>query len=159
MIAHHASVYLVQLPGTDCGQVGPLPARPSASPNWFSSQAFFFFPFQWLNWDQEAVRYIEARLAKERRECPGELSMSITADYLQFYPADFEGKASNSTLRAMFIQGETSMSMSMFNFENVPRGLCPYQKLPNVRARNLAHVHYFMYAGYMVTYPIIISCP
>lgn len=41
MIAHHASVYLVQLPGTDCGQVGPLPARPSASPNRFSSQALF----------------------------------------------------------------------------------------------------------------------
>lgn len=45
MIAHHASVYLVQLPGTDCGQVGPLPARPSASPNRFSSQASFSFPF------------------------------------------------------------------------------------------------------------------
>lgn len=41
MIAHHASVYLVQLPGTDCGQVGPLPARPSAPPNRFSSQTLF----------------------------------------------------------------------------------------------------------------------
>lgn len=43
MIAHHASVYLVQLPGTDCGQVGPLPARPSASLNPFSSQTLFLF--------------------------------------------------------------------------------------------------------------------
>lgn len=92
----------------------------------------FFFPFQWLNRDQEAVRYTEAQLAKERGERPGELSMSITSDYLQFYPEDFEGKASNGTLPAMFIQGETSMSV--FNFENVPRGLSPYQKRPNVKA-------------------------
>lgn len=99
MIAHHASVYLVQLPGTDCGQVGPLAARPSASPNRFSSQAPP--PFQWLNRDQEAVRYTEAQLAKERGECPGELSMCITSDYLQFYPEDFEGKASIGTLPAI----------------------------------------------------------
>lgn len=52
----------------------------------------FFFPFQWLNRDQEAVRYAEALLAKERRECPGELSMPITSDYLQFYPEDSEKK-------------------------------------------------------------------
>lgn len=90
----------------------------------------FFFPFQWLNRDQEAVRYTEAQLAKERGECPGELSMSITSDYLQFYPEDLKGKASNGTLPAMFIQGETSMSV--FNFENVPRGLSPYHKWPNV---------------------------
>ena len=71
--------------------------------------------------------------------------MSITSDYLQFHPEDFEAKGSNGTLQAMFIQGETSMSV--FNFENVPEGLCPYQKLPNVRARNLVCVHYFMYVG------------
>lgn len=73
--------------------------------------------------------------------------MSITSDYLQLYPEDFEGKASNSTLRAMFIQGETSMSV--FNFENVPRGLCPYQKGPNVGARDLMYipecVHFLIY--------------
>lgn len=62
----------------------------------------FFFPFQWLNQDQETVRYIEAQLAKERGECPGELSMSITSDYLQFYPKDFEEKASNGTLTAVY---------------------------------------------------------
>lgn len=52
----------------------------------------FFFSFQWLNRDQEAVRYTEPQLAKERGECPGELSMPITSDYLQFYPKDFEEK-------------------------------------------------------------------
>lgn len=70
-------------------------------------------------------------MAKERRECPGELSMSITSDYLQLYPEDFEGKASNGTLPAMFIQSETSMSV--FHFENVPRELSPYQKWLNVK--------------------------
>lgn len=45
-----------------------------------------FFSFQWLNQDQEAVRYTEPQLAKEWRECPGELSVLITSDYLQFYP-------------------------------------------------------------------------
>lgn len=109
--------------------------RPSFS---FSKPVFqpssFFFPFQWLNRDQEAVRYTEAQLAKEKGECPGELSMSITSDYLQFYPEDFEGKASNGTLPAMFTQCETSMSV--FNFENVPRGLSPYQKWPHVIAWN-----------------------
>ncbi len=79
----------------------------------------FFFPFQWLNQDQEAVGYTEAQLAKVRGECPGELSMSITSDYLQFYPEDFEGKASNGTLPAMFIQNETSMSV--FHFEKCPK--------------------------------------
>jgi len=56
--------------------------------------------------------------------------MSITSDYLQFYPEDFEGKASNGKLSAMFIQGETSMSV--FNSENIPRGLSSYQKWMNV---------------------------
>lgn len=91
-----------------------------------------FFPFQWLNHDQEAVRYTEAHLAKKRRKCPGELSMSITSDYLQFYPEDFEGKASNGTLQAMFIHGETSMSV--FNLKNVAKGRSPYKKWLNVRA-------------------------
>lgn len=83
-----------------------------------------FFPFQWLNHAQEAVRYTEAHLAKKTRECPGELSMSITSDYLQFYTQDLEGKASNGSLQAMFIQGETSMSV--FNLENVAKGLSSY---------------------------------
>lgn len=161
MIAHHASVYLVQLPGTDCGQVGPLPAHPSASPKPGFPAKLFFFPFQWLNRDQEAVRYTEAQLAKERRECPGELSMSITSDYLQLYPEDFEGKASNGTAPAMFIQGETSLSV--FNFENVPRGLSPYQKWPEYNFLTVKYIpeclHYCMYAGFMVTYTIIISYP
>lgn len=100
-----------------------------------------FFPFQWLNHDQEAVRYTEAQLAKERRECPGELSTSITSDYLQFYPEDFEGKASNGKQQAMFIQGETSMSV--FNIENVPQGLSPYQKWSNVRASNLVYMYVY----------------
>lgn len=92
----------------------------------------FFFPFQWLNQDQEAVGYTEAQLANTRGECPGELSMSITSDYLQFYPEDFEGKASNGTLPAMFIQNETSMSV--FHFENVPIGLSAYHKRTNFKA-------------------------
>lgn len=104
-------------------------------------QALFFPLLQWLNADQEAVRDTEADLAKERRVCPGELSMSITSDYLQFYSEDFEGKASNSTLRAMFIQGKTSVSV--FNSETIPRGLCPYQKWTN-RVRNLSS-QYIMY--------------
>lgn len=58
----------------------------------------FFFPFQWLNQNQEAVRYTEAQLAKESGERPGELSMSITSNYSQFYSEDFEGKASSGTL-------------------------------------------------------------
>lgn len=109
-----------------------------------------FFPFQWLNHDQEAVRYTEAQLAKERRECPGELSMPITSDYLQFYPEDFEGKASNGTLQAMFIQGETSMSV--FNLEIVPQGLCPYHKWSNMRAWNLACVYMCMLRHVCSTY-------
>lgn len=85
-----------------------------------------FFPFQWLNRDQEAVRYTEAQLANERRGCPGELSTSITSDYFQFYPEDFEGTAPEGSLQALFIQGETSMSV--FNLKNVPQELSPYQK-------------------------------
>lgn len=119
MIAHHASVYLVQLPGTGCGQSWPS-LRPSFS---FSKLLFQpsspFFPpsllFQWLNRDQEAVRYAEAQLAEESRECPGELSMSITSDYLQFYPEDFEGKASNGTLPALayvYSEGNKHVSVS-----------------------------------------------
>lgn len=101
------------------GNIGPRSARPSAPP----SQTIFFLsrsPFQWLNSDQEAVRETEVWLAKERRARPGELSMSITSDYLQFYSEDSEGKASNGTKRAVFIQRETSMSV--FNSENIPRG-------------------------------------
>lgn len=42
--------------------------------------------------------------------------MSITSDYLQFDSEDIEGKASNSTLHAVFIQSETGMSV--LEFEN-----------------------------------------
>lgn len=117
-IAHGAGVYLVQLPGTECGRAGPLSLRPlfQLLQHQLLSQALFFPLLQWLNVDQETVR--DTELAKERRVCPGELSMSITSDYLQFYSEDFEGKASNSTLRAMFIQGKTSMSV--FNSETIP---------------------------------------
>lgn len=87
----------------------------------------FFFPFQWLNQDQEAVMYTEAQLAKEKGECPGELSMSITSVYSQH----FEGKASNGTPPAMFIQSETRTSV--FHLANVPGGPSPYQKWLNVR--------------------------
>ena len=41
MIAHHARVYLVQLPGTDCGRVGLLPARPSAKKPFPAKLCFF----------------------------------------------------------------------------------------------------------------------
>lgn len=65
----------------------------------------FFFSFQWLNRDQEAVRYTEPQLAKEQGECPGELSMPITSDYLQFYPKDFEEKKKPQTAHSqLFIQ-------------------------------------------------------
>ena len=97
MIAHHASVYLVQLPGSDCGQVGPSPfACPSRLSKLFfqpTSPSLRSLPlFEWLNRTQEAVRYTEAQLAKEERKRPGELSMSITSDYLQSYPEGFEEK-------------------------------------------------------------------
>lgn len=65
-------------------------------------------------------------MAKERGEYLKELSMCITSDYLQLYPKDREGKASNGTLGAAFTCGETSMSVC--NFENIPRGLLTYQE-------------------------------
>lgn len=90
----------------------------SASPTLTFKPSSIFSLLQWLNVDQEAVRDTEAELAKERRVCPGGLSMSITSDYLQLYSEDFEGKASNSIVRAMFIQGETSVSV--FNSKTIP---------------------------------------
>lgn len=91
----------------------------------FPAKLFFFF-FQWLNQDQEAVRYTEAQLAKERGECPGELSMSITSDYLQFSRKTLRKKPQTANYQ-LFIQSVTSVSV--FHFENVPRGLSPYQNL------------------------------
>lgn len=79
----------------------------------FPAKLFFFF-FQWLNRDQEAVRYTEAQLAKERGECPGELSMSITSDYSQFYPQDFEEKASNGKLPAVYSEWNKRVSVSFW---------------------------------------------
>lgn len=132
VIAQHASVYLVQLLATDCGQVCSssllLPIRQLLWTNFPAK--LFFFSFQWLNQDQEAVRYTEPQLAKEWGECPGELSVPITSDYLQFYPKDVEGggkKKPQTAHSQLFIQSKTSMAV--FDFENVPTGLSPYQSL------------------------------
>lgn len=118
VIAHHASIYLTQLLATNCGQVTPCPtlsntsaliSRPCPPIHQLLSTDFpaklFFFSFQWLNQDQEAVRYAEPQLAKEWWECPGELSVPITSDYLQFYPKMLSGegeKVSNCTLPAVY---------------------------------------------------------
>lgn len=98
MIAHHASVYLVQLLGTmTVGKLAVTPLVLQLLQTGFPAK-LFFFPFQWLNQNQEAVRYTEAQLAKDSGERPGKLSMSITSDYSPFYSEDFEGKASSGTL-------------------------------------------------------------
>lgn len=84
VIARHASLYLAQLLPTN-------PPPPIRQLLWTNFPAkLFFFSFQWLNHDQEAVRCTEPQLAKEWGECPGELSVLITSDYLQFHPKDVE---------------------------------------------------------------------
>ncbi len=90
--------------------------------------------------------------------------MSITSDYLQFYPEDFEGKASNGTLPAMFIQNETSMSV--FHFKKCPKrtfflivnGHILKSKSNLLIVKYLpVWAHKRMYVWFMVTYAIIIS--
>lgn len=110
-----------------CSPLPPPPppsplSPPSLSPRSslsFSKPAFpakrFFFPFQWLSRDQEAVGYAEAHLAGEgesvQESCPC-LLLQTTRSFTQ---KTLRQKPQTATLPALFIRGETGMSV--FHFE------------------------------------------
>lgn len=113
MIAHHASVYLVQLPGTDWGQVGPGPVRPSASPKRFSSQALFLF----LSMAEPGSRSCQVHWGSVgKRE--GRVSRRAVHVYyfrlLAVSPQDFEEKASNGKLPAVYSECNKRVSVSFW---------------------------------------------
>lgn len=123
LIAHHASVYLVQLLGTECGQVGRLLTpvllllKPVFQPSSFSLSFSGWTGIKklsgtvWFSWQKKRESV--------RESCPCPLlqtTCSFTQKTLREKP--------QTEHHWLFFQSETSMSV--FHFENFLGELSPY---------------------------------
>lgn len=116
MIAHHASVYLVLLPGTDCGQVGPSP-RPFCS---FSKPVFQPSSFSFLFNGWTGIKKLSGTLKlcwQKRGEsvqesCPCLLPQT-TCSFTQKTPKKNKKKNTlNGTLLAVYSEWNKRVSVS-----------------------------------------------
>lgn len=111
------------------------------------------FPFQWLNRDQEAVRYAEAQLAEESRVS----RRAVHVYYFRLLAAlprrRWVESLKRHTIRYFYSWRNKLVSVS---FWNCPKRTFCLSEIPKCYFLNVLYkpvsVLYFMYAGFMATY-------